>query len=498
MQQPYIIGLDIGTGSTKAVAVGPAGQVLAVAQVHYSNLKTDASFSEQDPETIWNAFVETVQNIRKKLPSIPLAVSLSSCMHSLLLVDEKGLPITPNITWADRRSAVIAAALRRTAAGEAIYKTTGTPLHAMSPLCKLAWFNAHQPDVLKAAAKAISIKEYIWAKLFGVYEIDYSIASATGLFDIQKLEWFAAALTFCGIGAGQLSTPVPTRHMRTGLAPSLASLMNLPAGTPFCIGASDGCLANVGSNALAPGTAAVTIGTSGAVRVASPAPIAVYPEMIFNYRLDETTFICGGAVNNGGNLLQWLLQQFLELPAPAAADYAALFDLVEKTPAGSGGLLCLPYLHGERAPLWNEAACGVFFGVRPQHGKAHFVRAALEGGCFALHGVLKKLEDAAGPVHTLWVSGGIVHAPVWMQLLADVTGKTLRLLQTEDASAIGAAALCFKALGLTDTYQMGEKETGETITPDAAGHAVYQKLFLRFNKLYKALEGLMQAPPPES
>lgn len=492
MQQPYVIGIDIGTGSTKGVAVGLSGHVLAQAQVHYPTLETASLLSEQDPDVIWNAFTQTICTIRASIPTPPVAISLSSCMHSLLLVNDEGIPLTPNITWADRRSAGIAERLRRTKEGETIYRATGTPLHAMSPLCKIAWFKEHQPDIFKRAAKILSIKEYIWYKLFGVYEVDHSIASATGLFGIEKLDWFPASLQCCGISASQLSVPVATHHLRSGMRASVAALLNLPEETPFCVGASDGCLANVGSNALVAGTAAVTIGTSGAVRMTSPHPVPVYPEMIFNYRLDESTFICGGAVNNGGNLVQWLLQQFLERSSLQASDYKALFELSTTVPAGSDGLLCLPYLYGERTPLWDEKACGVFFGLRPQHGKAHFVRAALEGGCLALYDVLKKLEQAARPVHTLYVSGGVVHSPLWMQLLADVTGKKLCLLQTEDASAIGAARLCFKAMGYTKTYVPDEKTAEQIITPSEAKHAIYEKNLSVFRDLYTTLKITMQ------
>jgi gluconokinase len=489
--QRYVIGIDIGTGSTKAVAVARSGAVLAEAQVHYPTSASEPSFSEQDPETIWNAFVKTIREIRNQLQEEPLAVSLSSCMHSLILIDADHNPLTPNITWADRRSAAIAEAVRSTPEGEAIYKSTGTPLHAMSPLCKIRWFKEKEQGLFKKTARFISIKEYIWFKLFGVYEIDYSVASATGLFDVQRSHWFAPALQFCAISSTQLSTPVSTHFIRTGLPPSIALLLNLPDATPFCIGASDGCLANVGSDALRPGTAAVTIGTSGAVRMASPNPIAVFPDMLFNYRLDSETFICGGAVNNGGNVVQWLLQQFLESTTATADDYARLFHLAAQVPAGCEGLLCLPYLNGERTPLWDERTCGAFFGFRPQHGKAHFVRAALEGVCFGLYGVLKKLEAAAAPVHTLQVSGGVVHSEMWMQLLADVTGKTLCLLPTGDASAAGAALLCFKALGETTQYLNAENKAPRIITPNAANHAVYEERFPVFTNLYQTLKTTM-------
>lgn len=489
--QPYVLGIDIGTGSTKGSAVAFSGAVLANAQVYYPMLPTGSLFSEQDPETIWNAFVKTVKTICVETAQPPFAISLSSCMHSLILVDAAGEPLTPNITWADRRSAAIAEELRNGPEGERLYKKTGTPLHAMSPLCKIRWFKEHRHELFKKFSKAISIKEYIWFKLFGLYEVDHSIASATGLFDIQAFEWFRPALQYCGINEEQLSTPVSTHFIRKNISPPVASLLTIPGTTPFCIGASDGCLANVGSDALRAGTAAVTIGTSGAVRIASLRPIVAFPEMIFNYRLDESLFICGGAVNNGGNMVQWLLQQFLKTPSSDKEDYEALFRMAEGAPPGCDGLVCLPYLAGERTPLWDEKACGVFFGIRSAHCNAHFVRAALEGVCFALCGVLKKLETSAGGIHTLHVSGGVVHSQLWMQLLADVTGKKVFLLHTDDASAAGAALLCFKAMGFTKDYSAKEEHLKKIIEPDSNKHAVYVKNFSLFQTLYAALKPAM-------
>jgi gluconokinase len=490
MQQSYVIGVDIGTGSTKAVAVTPSGNVLANAQAYYPTQKTNPLFSEQDPEAIWQAFVDTIRSIAAQTDAPPAAVGLSSCMHSLILVDKNGTPVTPNSTWADRRSAGIAAALRSSPEGETIYAATGTPLHAMSPLCRIRWYREQAPEIFDAAAKCISIKEYIWHKLFGVYEVDYSIASATGLFDITALDWFPLSLRFCGIAGNRLSTPVPTHHIQTQLPTGIASALQIPAETPFCIGGSDGCLANVGSYALEPGTAAVTIGTSGAVRIAHHKPVIRYPDMLFNYRLTDAMFICGGAVNNGGNVAQWLVQQFLRTNATEEG-YTALFDQAAAVPAGSAGLICLPYLSGERTPLWDEKACGVYFGFDMHHGTGHFLRAALEGVCYALYDILKKLEQSAGPVHTLHVSGGMVRSPMWMQLLADVTGKKVRLLHTEDASALGAALFCMKALHITEDYIAVQESSPELLEPCMTKNAVYQNGFTVFHTLYPALKNAM-------
>lgn len=491
MQQPYIMGLDIGTGSTKAVAVSPSGTVLATTQVHYGMLPGPPHVSEQDPNAIWEAFAETIRQLITMMKTAPQAVGLSSCMHSLILIDAAGKPLTASLTWADRRSASIAAALRTSELGAQLYTATGTPVHAMSPLCKLQWFRDETPQLFQRIFKAISIKEYIWWRLFGVYEVDYSIASATGLFDIRLCDWYKPALQFCGLSSGQLSTPVSTSFIRTQLLPAAAARLNLSVDIPFCIGASDGCLANVGSGALAEGTAAVTIGTSGAVRICSAKPVSLFPDMIFNYRLDDNNFICGGAVNNGGNLLQWLARNFLNNPTLNDELYAGIMQRISDVPAGSEGLLCLPYLAGERTPLWDEKASGAFIGIRPHHTQSHFLRAGLEGVCFALYGVLKKLEAATASIHTLQVSGGLVHAPVWMQLLADVTGKSVSVVSSGDASAVGAALLCYKSLHHLADYPTVATKTETLFEPNTHHHVVYEKYFVIFQKLYQHLQPAM-------
>jgi gluconokinase len=490
----FAIGVDIGTGSTKAVAMDVAGNVVATAQAFYATDSPQQGYSEQDPAVIWESFLQCIQTIQTKITGVPLVISLSSCMHSLLVVGENNKLLTPLITWADTRSEREAEAVRSSKQGEQIYKSSGTPVHSMSPLCKILWLRKNNPELFQSAQKFISIKEYIWYRLFRAYQIDHSIASATGLFCIEDKTWNSEALQLCGITDGQLSEIVPTNYLRTDLDKSNAELLRLPAGTPFCIGASDGCLANLGSFAVAPGIAALTIGTSGAVRIAHSAPIYNYTAMIFNYILDEETFICGGPVNNGGNVVQWLLYNFLKIVCPGKEDYNHLFTAIDDVPAGSNGLLCLPYLHGERAPIWDEKACGVYFGIRAGHTQSYFMRAALEGVCYALTNVLEKVEETTGAVQQLNVSGGFIHSKTWMQLLADVTGKKLCLLQTEDASAVGAALLALKSIGEIEDYNSVNQTTPQIIEPHAAAHAVHQKNYNIYKSLYPALKDIMHLP----
>ncbi|WP_449436645.1 gluconokinase [Pedobacter steynii] len=323
----YVLGIDIGTGSVKAVAVDTKCKSFGAFQHHYSFTSPHPGYHEQNPEEIWDAFKKSMDGMIAEIGNMPKAISLSSAMHSLIPVDENGKALAPMITWADNRSAEIAKRLRNSEIGLSIYKATGTPLHAMSPLCKIIWLKENNLDLFSQTHKFISIKEYIWYKLFKEFKIDYSIASCTGLFNITQLSWHQDSLNITGIDPKMLSEPVQTDYTKF-----------LNTGIPVVIGASDGCMANLGSGGIKPGIAVMTIGTSGAVRIASDKPLPNEKAMTFSYILDKDTFICGGPINNGGIALQWWIKNNIKHEL-GEADYEQLFGEIASIAAGSKGLL---------------------------------------------------------------------------------------------------------------------------------------------------------------
>ena len=483
----YTLGIDIGTGSTKAVAINEAGETFAVHQVYYETSSPKQGYSEQNPEEIWHAVKACLLSIRERIGASPVAVGLSSAMHSLVLLDQDARLLSPMLTWADSRSAEIASELRSSALGKSIYEETGTPIHAMSPLCKMIWFRQHEVSLFANTKHFVSIKEYIWFQLFGEFCVDYSIASCTGLFNISTLLWNKESLALAGITQEQLSSPVDTDYTREGLGLKENSLAAY-SDVKFVIGASDGCLANLGSFATAPGVAAVTIGTSGAVRVASRHPIIDFDSMIFNYLLNSNSFICGGPINNGGSAVKWLLKSVFGKKELTESTYKQLFESISTIKAGSDGLLFLPYLTGERAPLWNEESCGTFFGLKSHHNQSHLSRAVLEGICFSLKDVLQVMEQKGATIFQLNISGGFVQSEIWMQMLADVTGKKLVLAQTEDASAIGAAYLAAEATNFEVYKAIGDFRS---ISPNHKAQQAYQKIFALFKELYQTTSPIM-------
>ncbi|HET7119355.1 MAG TPA: gluconokinase [Hanamia sp.] len=489
--QQYIIGIDIGTGSTKAIAMDSKGTIIADSQLYYSTQNPQPGYAEQDPEIIWKAFKNCIGKIIDTVKYSPVSISFSSAMHGLIAVNKQNKPISNLITWADTRSEKIAEQIRKSKDAKSIYKATGTPIHPMTPLCKIIWLRENQSSVFKAAFKFISIKEFIWYQLFGVYEIDYSIASATGLFNIKTLKWNKASLELCQINVAQLSKPVSTDFIRKNANPSILSSLSLSNETSFCIGASDGCLANLGSYAMDKGTAALTIGTSGAVRIASPKPVYNFKEMTFNYLLDDKTFICGGPVNNGGNVVQWLFEAFLNIKKPSEKDYENLFQQIDSIPAGSKGLIFLPYLHGERAPVWDGRASGVFFGIKPFHTQAYFLRAALEGICYSMNQVLQTVESSTSKINKLIVGGGLIHSKTWMKILSDITGKELFVFEKEDSSTVGAALLNMKAIKMIKNYSSLKPNISQIVKPDLKNHKRHEENYSIFKNLYQALKDSM-------
>jgi gluconokinase len=359
----------------------------------------------------------------------------------------------------------------------------------MSPLCKLLWLKETEPALFGKAARFISIKEYIWWSLFGEYKVDHSIASATGLLDIRSFDWYAESLEVAGIHAGQLSDLVPCMYSSSALLSAFRSL-DLPEGLPFVIGGSDGCLANLGSSAVKPGETALTIGTSGAIRMTAPAPEYDVRERIFSYILTDRHYVCGGPTNNGGNVIQWYTKGVL---GRKDGDIGSLEKEADTVPAGCEGLVFLPYLRGERAPVWDANAKGVFFGLRSIHEQRHFTRAILEGISYSLYQVGASLEETLGPIQHIYASGGFTGSKTWLQLIADVFMKKVYVTGAADASAIGAAMMGFYGLGIISDLEATARlvKVVETYEPDAERHAVHQKNFGVFTELYNRLKDLM-------
>ncbi len=478
-----VLAIDIGTTSTKGLLITSQGVVLASHQVAYPTHYPQPHFAEQNPEEIFDAVVSVIHSIAAR--NDITAISFSAAMHTIMAVNEEGKPISSLIIWADTRSIVQSQELEGKGLRQILYEKTGTPVHPMSPLCKLLWWKEHQPELLKRAHKFVSIKEFVIFRLTGQFLIDYSIASATGIFNISTLHWSSAALDQLGIPTGKFSHPVPT-HFSVELTTEQSAFLELKNSVKLIIGASDGCCAQLGSGATKENDIAITVGTSGAVRKMSKSRVMDPKGRVFNYILDQHNFVCGGATNNATAVIHWFAKQFLQKPSTTLTEFIDLTKLIQ---AGSEGLLFLPYVFGERAPVYDAAASGVFLGVTVQHTLLHFQKAVAEGICFALKSILETIHESSNP-YRLIISGGITYSPEWLQMLSDVLNKELHVATDHDASTIGAAMIAFRALGIE--FQQSQQTTSRVL-PNRDRSLVYEKSYAVYKTLYASLKSTFHA-----
>jgi gluconokinase len=483
-----VVGVDAGTTATKVVAFRPDGSAVAAASRGYPLHSPHAGWAEQDPDEIVDAVLDAVAEVAAAAPGRIAAIALSTAMHTLIGLDAGGVPLTPSITFADSRAWRQAMRLRHDL-GISLYRATGTPMHPMAPLAKLAWYAERQPDIAQRVRWWVSIKEYLLRRLCDSNVVDHAVASATGLFDLSAADWHPGALAAAGVDREQLGHPVPTTTVVGPLRPEILDRLDIVPGTPVVVGASDGVLASLGVGAIRPGVAALSIGTSGAIRVTDHQPRTDAQMRTFCYALSGRHWVLGGATSNGGLVLRWLGDQLLGIE-----DYDQLTAAAATVPAGSDGVVMVPYLTAERAPRWSSLHGGVLFGLRLEHHRGHVIRAGLEGVALQLRLVSDALREAGAGAERLRVTGGFVDSDLWLQIVADVLGSTLEIPSVDEAVAYGAALLALQALGRIDDLEAAADRIGiaRTVTPDPEATTRYDDVAAMYAELIERLEPMLR------
>jgi gluconokinase len=484
---PVVIGVDVGTTATKAVAFA-AGSTTAYGsgEAGYALSEPEPGAAVQDPEAVWDAVGDAVREAVAALPpgTEVAALAFSAAMHGLLALDERGDPLGPLLTWADTRASAVAAELRRAPGGLALHRRTGTPLHPMSPLVELAWLARERPSLHAAATTWGGIKEFVLARATGARVTDTSCASGTGLLDLASGTWDDEALGLAGLDADHLGTLVaPTDvvgRLRTGD-------WDVPAGTPVVAGGGDGPLANLGVGAVRPGVAACSIGTSGALRVTVDRPEVDPRGRVFCYGLVEDRWVVGGAITNGGVVLDWARETF-------GGEVGDLLAAAGAVPAGADGLLALPHLLPERAPHWDARGAGALVGLHRAHGPGHVVRALLEGVCLQLRLVLDSMREAGMTVDEVRATGGFARSALWRRLLTDALDMPVGFPAVDQGSAYGAALLGLQGIGLLPPgpdalADAADVALDEVLTPSDDA-AVYAARLPLVDRVHDALAGI--------
>jgi gluconokinase len=485
-----IITVEIGTNAVRVVAFDLNGVTIGSMKGSYPTFYPEPDYSEQDPEQIFITMLYVLKNLLtekihpKKFKVVSLCFSAS--MHSVLLIDKTGVPLGNAITWADNRGKREGLELKLLPLGKKLYEATGTPIHPMSPLIKIAWFNRNDKERFSQASKFLSLKSYVIQQLTGQYVIDYSLASATGLLNIHTLKWEKDALEYAGITSSRLPELLPVFASPGKLLKEYQRSLGLSSATKIIIGSSDGCLATLGTGVWSEDKAVVTIEDSGAVRVIGEKVLHDKKQRFFNYLLTEDRYVSGGPTNNGGIIFEWFAKQFGDFSKPFDTEFSMenLINDASKIEPGSDGLLFLPYLLGERAPLWNPNARGVYFGLNIKHEKQHFIRATIEGILYEIYSIGKIVEEHRS-IKTLALHGSFASRPFCSQLIADIFNKPVALNNKADSIAYGTFLLSATEMGIFKNLDDAVKTVvlPDQYYPKKNHHGIYMKYFSIFQHL---------------
>lgn len=501
-----MIGLDLGTTNCKAVLLDADGRVKAVASDGYKLQFPHPHAAELDVRHVWEAVKQVLRKVAASAPVPPGGICLSGAMHSLFpILDDDGTPISNAMTWADARATAVYRSLVADTDTHALYRRTGCPVHSTYHLQRLQWWRRFEPEQMKQAYLWVGIKDWIIHALTGVWATDLSLASTTGLLNLQSLTWDTGVLQLAGIQANHLPPLVSPTTLVGRLTADAAKAIGLPPGLPVIAGGSDGAMACLGTGIAAPGQMVITVGTSGAVRKVVKEPWFDPGERTFCYLLtdrfarplaegggESPLWFIGGAINNGGLTLQWVREK-LYPDVAGEAGYEQLAQDAASVPPGAEGVFLLPYFAGERSPHWAPKDKGILYGLGMAHNRAHFARAALEGVANCLADVWDAMYGSDTTSEIVRLTGGITHTPLWVQILADMLGVPLMALNVADTSATGAGLLGLHALDprATDQSIMARRvEPGPVYTPDPKRHQFYEQHHREYGALRRGIAAM--------
>jgi gluconokinase len=490
LDAPLILSLDLGTSGARAVVYDTAGQIvagLAVRQVYPIQTTIDGGVEVQ-PEAMIQA-LETV------LDSVLLAagtlvqriavVGFSTLAPTLLGIDRNGEPVTPVYLYSDTRSAEAAQILRSQLDADAVCQRTGAPIHASYLPAKLLWLKQTQPQRFTQVVHWLSIAEYFYLKLFGQTRCSFSVASWTGLLDRHSLTWDEELLQALGITVNHLSPLADYTAPLQGLRPTAANRWQPLAHLPWLLPVGDGACNNLGSDCATPEQVALMIGTSGAMRVVvSPDTMPTVPQGLWLYRVDRHRALLGGALNDGGSFYAWLRSTF-QLPISSELIETAMAQV----PPDGHGLTVLPFLAGERSPGWQDTARAAIVGLSLNTTPVMIARAGLEAVAYRFAQILALMRPHLPSEIQIRATGGALQrSPLWTQILADVLGEALYLVNATESSSRGAALLALDYLRMNWAIQT-VTQNQQIVRPNLDNHKIYKAAIARQQALYTSLIG---------
>ena len=482
------LGIDVGTGGTRAVLVDRAGQVIASAASDHAPIHSQhIGWAEQDPDDWWRAGMEAIAGVLATLDNEASrieAVGLTGQMHGCVMLDETGRVLRPALIWCDQRTQPEGEWLEAKIGRQRLIELTANPALPNFTLTKLLWVREHQPEIFAKIAHVMCPKDYVRYKLTGEFAIDMQEASGTLLLDVPRRRWSEEVAEAAGVPMNWLPRLFEGPEICGRISDAGSAATGLRPGTPVAAGAGDQGAGAVGMGIVESGSVSATIGTSGVVFASTDRPTIDPQGRLHTFcHAAPGLWHVMGVTNGAGLSLRWFRDTF----APGF-EYDELSADAHTVPPGSDGLLWAPYLFGERTPHLDPNARAAFVGLTASHTRAHCVRAVMEGVAFSLRDTFSLFEELGIPVQRIRLGGGGSRSPLWQQIQADVYGHAVELLAAEEGGAFGAALLAGVGVGAWSTVEAACAETvhvAQEVAPKSAPEM--EQAYSQFRRMYPAL-----------
>jgi len=492
-----LLGIDVGTGGSRAVVIDESGRILISATVEHEPFASpQTGWAEQHPTDWWRASAEAIRlvlksdNVRAEDIS---GIGLSGQMHGAVLLDEADEVLRPALIWCDQRSDKQCEQLTSDIGAEELINLTCNPALTGFTLPKMLWVRDNEPDLWQRVRTVLLPKDYVRFKLTGDKATDVADASGTLLLNVAERKWSEEMLSATGINKSLLPTVFESPEVTGTVSASAAELTGLRVGTPVVAGAGDQAGGAVGIGIVKPGAVSATIGTSGVVFAATNTP-ALDPKgrvHTFCHAVPGRWHVMG--VTQGAGLsLRWFRDQFVVV-ATNGDPYDLMTAEAARVAPGADGLLWAPYLMGERTPHLDPHARAALVGISASHTRAHVFRAVLEGVAFSLRDSFEILEKMNVPVETIRLGGGGARSALWRQIQADIYGQSVATVEAEEGAAYGVAMLAGVGVGAwksVDDACAAVVRTRDRVEPDPKAKEVLAKQYKSYQALYPALKSI--------
>lgn len=487
--EKYVLGIDIGTTSVKTVLLSASGQLAAEATRGHDLLSPHRNWAEERPELWWQNAVETVREIGEKIPGClrqVVSIGCSGMVPAIVMLDENGTPVRNSIQQNDARAVreieMVTAALDQ----ETLYRQTGGRTNQQHILPRLLWVKEHEPDNWARTRTVMGSYDYILYRLSGVKSLELNWAAESGCFDIHRRVWLTDQLEQFGVDPGWLPRVSEPMEAVAVTSPEMETLMGLPGGIPIIGGSADHVASTLAAGILDEGDLLIKFGGAGDILYCTR-QLKTSPQLFFDYHDVPGRYLINGCMASSGSLVKWYTHDILRSQDPHILQ--TLDREAEEIPPASDGLVVLPYFLGEKTPLFDPNARGVFFGLTLSHTRAHLFRAILESVLYGFRHHVEVIEEMGYHPRQIIATDGGAKSPLWCQIAADVLNAEVRAYPSHPGSALGVAFLAGMQAGIFREWE----EIGRFLTqyriykPNPEAAEVYRRAYPIYRNLYSQL-----------